>query len=78
MSNSEEHKLMAGKMFVHANNYLDSTLQAERLANSLVLIADNYTKSVIQEIVYEIMRGEHGHDEAAIVKSLQQVIDKGE
>ncbi|MBS4040397.1 MAG: hypothetical protein KGZ81_07340 [Flavobacteriales bacterium] len=24
-----------------------------------------------QEIVYEIMRGEHGHDEQSIVKSLQ-------
>lgn len=66
------------KVLVHLNEYVaDEDMPTIRdlitsYAERQSLLA---RKDERQEVVYEIMRGQHGHDERVIVKSLQENID---
>jgi len=53
-------------------NRSDNISEAMQLIEAYVHTQTTDTK---QEIVYEIMRGQHGHDEVTIVKSLQEDVD---
>jgi len=51
----------------------------EGATDIILKLISTYTANAVrearQELVYEIMRGQHGHDEVSIVRSLQEDID---